>query len=123
MSEAIERAPADLEPCRNRPNCVSSQAAGSKQFVEPFEYTNESDLQTLHDLLAEMSGCRIVITTETYLRAEFRSRILGLVDDLELLVDNEQKVIQVRSASRLGFFDLGVNRNRVESLRSLYLSA
>lgn len=121
MSQAIERVPANLETCPDRPNCVSSQAAGSEQFVEPFRHTSESDLETLHSLLAEMSGCRIVTATQMYLHAEFKSRFLRLVDDFELLVDDEKRVIQVRSASRIGYFDLGVNRQRVETLRSLYL--
>jgi uncharacterized protein (DUF1499 family) len=123
MSQAIERVPANLETCPNRPNCVSSQATSPEHFVEPFDYSKESDLETLHNLLAEMPGCRIVTTTQMYLHAEFRSRFLRLVDDFELLVDEENEVIQVRSASRLGFYDLGVNRRRVESLRSLYLKA
>ena len=121
MSQAIDRVPANLESCPGRPNCVSSQAAGSEQFVEPFRRTSETDLQTLHSLLAEMPGCRVVTTTQIYLHAEFKSRYLRLVDDFELLVDNEKEVIQVRSASRIGYFDLGVNRQRVETLRSLYL--
>ena len=107
MSQATDRVPANLETCPNRPNCVSSQATSSEQLVEPFRHTSESDLETLHSLLAEMPGCRIVTTTQKYLHAEFRSRFLRLVDDFELLVDEENEVIQVRSASRIGYFDLG----------------
>jgi len=53
-----------------------------------------------------------------YLRAEFRSRWLGFVDDVEFLLDPAAGLIHVRSASRLGYSDLGVNRERIEHLRA-----
>jgi uncharacterized protein (DUF1499 family) len=55
-----------------------------------------------------------------YLKAEFRTR-LEFVDDVEFLVDEDFGVVQMRSASRTGYWDLGVNRKRVETLRRVYL--
>jgi uncharacterized protein (DUF1499 family) len=64
-----------------------------------------------------MPGVSIAVSTDTYLRVELTTTILRFVDDLELLVDPDEQVIHVRSASRVGKWDLGVNRRRVESLR------
>jgi uncharacterized protein (DUF1499 family) len=59
----------------------------------------------------------IVKKTDTYLHAEFRSRVFRFVDDLELLLDPATGVVAIRSASRIGYSDLGVNRRRVATLR------
>ena len=58
-----------------------------------------------------------MVSTDTYLKAECTTMVFRFVDDLELLVDTDEEVIHVRSASRIGTWDLGVNRRRVESLR------
>lgn len=60
---------------------------------------------------------KIVQTTEDYIRAESSSKLLGFVDDLEFYLPQDAKVIQVRSAARLGESDLGVNRRRIEQIR------
>ena len=70
-----------------------------------------------------MRGSHIITASETYLHAEFRSLIFRFVDDLELLVDPVAGVIDVRSASRLGRSDFGVNRRRVEELRRRFLAS
>jgi len=64
-----------------------------------------------------------VVEEEHYWRIEFRSRVFKFVDDVELLFDRQNKLIQVRSASRVGHSDFGVNRKRVERIRSLFHSA
>ena len=64
-----------------------------------------------------MPRVRVVVATESYLRAEITSLVFRFVDDLELLIDQEQGVIHVRSASRVGQYDLGANRRRVEDLQ------
>lgn len=121
MTQDSHIAPDILEPCPDRPNCVSSQATEERQWVEPFPHRGDSDIEILGTLLETMTGSRIVTLTQTYIHAEFRSRIFRFVDDLELLLDEDQGVIQVRSESRLGHSDLGANRHRVEALRALYL--
>jgi len=65
----------------------------------------------------ETARTRIVDSSDDYLRAEARSRLLRFVDDLELALDAEAGLLAVRSASRLGYSDRGVNRRRVETLR------
>ncbi|NDY59068.1 DUF1499 domain-containing protein, partial [Desulfovibrio sulfodismutans] len=54
-----------------------------------------------------------------YFRVEFRSKILGFVDDVEFYLPEDQDVIHIRSAARLGYYDFGVNRRRVEKIRAL----
>jgi len=67
-----------------------------------------------------MSRVRIVTAGETYLHAEFTSAVFRFVDDVEFLLDDAEKVVHVRSASRVGHSDLGVNRKRVEALREAF---
>jgi uncharacterized protein (DUF1499 family) len=65
----------------------------------------------------------VITVSDSYLHAEFTSAIFRFVDDLEFLVDDTAKVIHVRSASRLGTSDLGVNRKRVEEIRRRWQKA
>jgi uncharacterized protein (DUF1499 family) len=62
----------------------------------------------------------VITVSDSYLHAEFTSLIFRFVDDVEFVIDNDAKVIHVRSASRLGTSDLGVNRKRVEEIRRLW---
>src|SRR5215510_9660661 len=107
-----------LGPCRASPNCVSSQAdraVDPAHFVEPFAIRGSPDAAwaTLSEIVRSAKRARIVSERPDYLRAEFTSRLLGFVDDVEFLLDPKARVIQVRSASRLGYRDFGVNRQRV----------
>jgi len=111
--------PTSLGPCSRNANCVSSQATRDSQRVEPFtcEGSCEGTLSHLRHLLDSTPRVSIVASTADYLHAEYRSPIWRFVDDFELLVDSDAGVVQVRSASRVGTWDLGANRRRVEDLR------
>jgi uncharacterized protein (DUF1499 family) len=104
-----------LAPCKRSPNCVSSQAdpADREHHVAPLKATMEDVRKAVESL----PRTRIVLAHPNYLHAEFRSRLLGFVDDVEFFFDGA--AIQVRSASRLGRRDFGVNRARVETLRRM----
>jgi uncharacterized protein (DUF1499 family) len=65
-----------------------------------------------------MKKTQIITEDKNYLYAEFTSAIMGFVDDVEFYLDEDAKLIQVRSASRLGKSDLGVNRKRIETIRT-----
>jgi uncharacterized protein (DUF1499 family) len=65
-----------------------------------------------------MKKTKIITENKNYLYAEFTSAIMGFVDDVEFYLDEGAKVIHVRSASRLGQSDLGVNRKRIETIRT-----
>jgi len=107
-----------LSPCPASPNCVSSQSNDKDQAVEPIPFSGTS-AETMADLKKVLSGMprvKTVTATETYLHAEFTSALFRFVDDVEFLLDNSTRTIHLRSASRVGYSDLGVNRKRIESL-------
>ena len=113
-----------LSPCPQTPNCVSSLADDEIHAVDPIPFSGpwESAMARLERVLSEMPGARIVSLEGPYLRATFRSPVLRFVDDLELLADPEASLVHVRSASRVGSWDFGANRRRVERLASLFLA-
>lgn len=108
-----------LAPCRRTPNCVSSQAdaADREHYIAPIAFKGSA--LELRKAVESMPRSTVVKEEGNYLYAEFRSRLLGYVDDVELLYDDKAGLIHVRSASRLGRRDFGVNRKRVEALRAL----
>lgn len=112
-----------LAPCPPSPNCVSSQDTDPRHRVEPipFQGSLEAARSRLLSLLAAMERTHLVEVGERYLRAEVRSRLLRFVDDLEILIDPEEGLIHLRSASRTGYWDLGINRRRVKEIRRRFL--
>ncbi|WP_298866166.1 DUF1499 domain-containing protein [uncultured Gimesia sp.] len=113
-----------LSPCPESPNCVCSQDESLAHFINPIPYTGseEQARSQLSELLSRQSGCRIVSQEGNYLHAEFRSLCFRFVDDVEFLIDSGQNVLHVRSASRVGHYDLGANRQRIEAIRQEYLN-
>ena len=108
-----------LAPCRNRPNCVCSRAdAEASHRVEPFALSGDATaaFARLKALLDGLPRTAIVTATDEYVHAVCRTR-LGFADDVECRLCRSDGVIHVRSASRLGYYDFGVNRARVEMLR------
>jgi uncharacterized protein (DUF1499 family) len=112
-----------LAACKRSPNCVSSQAdrADAEHYTAPiaFKGTTVEAMAAAKRAIEAMERATIMREERGYLYAEFRSKLLGFVDDLELLYDEKAGVFHVRSASRLGRRDFGVNRARVEKLRAL----
>lgn len=111
-----------LVPCPESPNCVSSQDPESSHAVAPFTYnaTAENTIVVIKEIVVSMKGATVVSESPTYLRVEFRSDIFHFMDDVEFFVDTAAKVIHVRSASRVGYYDFGVNRRRVEKIRQAW---
>jgi uncharacterized protein (DUF1499 family) len=113
------RSPGDrFAPCPNSPNCVSSQAKGGYHAIPPIPYagSEEGVPEHLKAILQKMERSRIITVSPDYLHVEFRT-FLGFVDDVEFYIDQEQHLIHMRSASRLGYWDFGVNRRRLEAIR------
>ncbi len=106
--------------CPDRPSCVSSVANDAEHHVEPLSYSGDSARANarLHMILKEM-GARVSPEQSGYIHAVFVTHKMQYHDDLELLLEPDG-VIQVRSISRFGYRDFGVNRERVEYLRALY---
>jgi len=114
-----------LKDCPDRPNCVSSIAKHQDRYVAPFAYTGDrrQAIDVLLQVLSEQPRATIVEKREDYLHAEFRSRIFRFVDDVTFYFPVDQPLVHVRSASRVGYSDLGVNRKRVETLRARFSDA
>ncbi|PLX83081.1 MAG: DUF1499 domain-containing protein [Desulfuromonas sp.] len=106
-------------PCPDSPNCVSSDSLEKKHAIIPltFGLNTERAWEVLPDQVVQLPRTRIVTSKPNYFHAESRSSVFGFVDDLEFHYRPEQGVIAVRSASRSGYFDFGVNRSRLETLR------
>ncbi len=113
-----------LASCPASPNCVSSQSPSSdrEHFIEPLTYTTPPDeaMLALKLLIQQMDRTKIVTEENRYLYAEFTSGLMGFVDDVEFYLDEAAGVIHVRSASRLGQSDLGVNRKRIEEIKEKF---
>ncbi|MCF8175905.1 MAG: DUF1499 domain-containing protein [Burkholderiaceae bacterium] len=109
-----------LKPAPPTPNCVNSQSAEGYSKIAPLAYSGEGKaaLTRLNALVTSMAAARVVEFRPDYLYAEFTSKWLGFVDDVEFYLDEKAGVIHVRSASRLGGKDFGVNRRRVETIRT-----
>jgi len=120
MPTEAKEAATTLPLCPNSPNCVSSQAADSDHFIAPFKIIGkpEDAFAALKKALSKQSRTVITEASDTTLHAEATSLIFRFVDDVNAILDAESGMIQVRSASRVGYSDFGVNRRRVEALRT-----
>ena len=115
-----------LKPPSNTPNSVSSQASlypdhPQRAYADiaplPLKGDANATLDRIASIIESMEGGKIVKKEPGYIYAQFTTRLMKYVDDVEFWYDPVAKVIQVRSASRLGSSDLGVNRERIESIR------
>lgn len=115
-----------LFDCPSSPNCISSQAdpADSEHYAAPlsFEGAAPAAWERAKAAALSLAGARLFEEREGYAAFEYTSRVMRFVDDLELSLDAPAKSIHVRSASRIGYSDLGANRKRVEALRAAFES-
>lgn len=107
-----------LAACPSSPNCVSSQAVDEGHRIAPLAFSGDPDtaLALLKLVLQQRDDTTIVEEKPGYLRVELRTTLF--IDDAEFLLDRKRSVIHIRSASRLGYSDLGKNRRRAEEIRS-----
>jgi uncharacterized protein (DUF1499 family) len=114
-----------LAACPDTPNCVSSQADNPQQRLEPIAYSGGTAeaRQRLLEIIRGAERTEIVDERPTYLGVVYRSALFGFPDDVEFLFDEERRVIDFRSASRLGKGDMGVNRARMEAIRQAFGAA
>jgi len=114
---------AKLTKCPDKPNCTCTEfAADASHYIDPigFSHSNVAEvLSRLKNSVREMGGS-IQAETDNYLAATFSSSIFKSVDDLEIRIDNDLKINHMRSASRVGRGDGGINRKRIERLKNLY---
>jgi len=111
-----------LKPCPpNKANTVSSQTLESELRVSPFTMPGGLDeaRRIIGEAALRLPRTRLVAESDNYLRYECRSPIFRFVDDLELYFNEDEKLVHIRSGARVGYWDFGVNRRRVEQLRAM----
>ncbi|RMG94187.1 MAG: DUF1499 domain-containing protein [Chloroflexi bacterium] len=112
-------------PCPASPNCVSTQASpdDTEHYISAIPYN--TDLATAHDtiiqIIQQTPRTTIITNSPDYIYAEFRTPLWRFIDDVEFYFDDENKLIHFRSASRLGYGDMGTNRKRMEAIRTTFL--
>lgn len=115
-----------LKSCPDTPNCVNSQALASdkEHAIAPFTYSGSAAdaINRLKQIIEGMERSTIKKASNDYLYAEFSSKLMGFVDDVEFYAPAGESIIHTRSAARLGQSDLGVNRKRTEEIRSQFNS-
>jgi uncharacterized protein (DUF1499 family) len=111
-----------LTPCPDKPNCVSSESAPSDDHsIAAFPITpsmGEEPLLKVKEVI-ELLGGDVSFSSDQYMASTFTSDLFGFVDDVEFRLDQGSGLLHVRSASRVGYSDLGANRKRVEQIRVL----
>ncbi|MDO8177784.1 MAG: DUF1499 domain-containing protein [Undibacterium sp.] len=113
-------------PVKEYWNVVSSHAEKQPHtdyhVIAPIKYSGSGKeaFTKLATIVRGMDGANVITQEDTYLYAEFTSKILKFTDDVEFVLDEPAGVIQMRSASRLGRKDLGVNRKRLETIRTQF---
>ena len=108
--------------CPDSPNCVSTQAEDHDHWIAPLTYLGDDDIvvETLVRIVEQLPRTRVIRKTQNYLYVEFRSALFRFVDDVEFFVEAESGRVHLRSASRVGHSDMGVNRERIELIRGLF---
>ena len=111
-----------LLSCPKSPNCVLSQTSGPKHQIHPIHYTSSVEIakERLNQVILSMVDTRIITQNKVYWHVEFTTRWLRFIDDVEFYFPESEALIHLRSASRSGYWDLGVNRKRVEEIRSRF---
>jgi uncharacterized protein (DUF1499 family) len=110
-----------LTSCPGSPNCVCSCFPQDVlHTIEPLTYrsTQIEAIEALKQIIRRTDRAAIVVESPDYIYAEFTSKLMGFVDDVEFYANPSENSIQVRSASRLGKSDLGANRKRIEVIRA-----
>ncbi|MGI8957863.1 MAG: DUF1499 domain-containing protein [Chthoniobacterales bacterium] len=108
-------------PCPSSPNCISSDARDSRHAIAPFvlRASGPDIWPQIRAAVLILPRTKLVADDANYLHAECRSAVVGFIDDLEIQLRAGEHRLAVRSASRKGYYDFGVNRRRLESLRGL----
>ena len=111
-----------LTSCPSSPNCVSSQSSDAKHYIDPLKYSISwvEANGRLTGLIESLPKVRTISEEDEYLHYEFSTPLWGFKDDVEFYLPRMEKVIHFRSASRVGWYDFGMNRKRLESIRRLF---
>jgi uncharacterized protein (DUF1499 family) len=110
-------------PCPAAPHCVSSLAVESEQAIPAINVQTRAEWQRLQDTLLTMPRTMLVAQDNHYLHVSVSSEILRFKDDVELRYYPDKNLVEMRSSSRVGYYDFGVNRRRLETLRDNFNKA
>jgi len=112
-----------LTLCPDKPNCVCSEFTDdATHYIAPLDYSGTFPEKAWGDILQiiKESGGEVSAASGEYISATFSVSLFGFIDDVECRLDTSKNRIQIRSASRVGESDFGVNKNRVEKIRRLF---
>ena len=112
-----------LSKCSSKPNCVCSEYSDDRaHFVEPIDVSQVNMGLHFHKVSKAIvaNGGEIVKESQDYIAATFTSSLFRFVDDVEVRLDKEAKLIHLRSASREGYSDMGVNAKRIAAIKKSY---
>ena len=112
-----------IKSCDDAPNCVSSKGVNPKRTIQPIIfYGGKSEFKHFATAIIQaMPRSKIVTADDNYIHAEFTSSMLKFVDDFELYYDESKKMIEMRSAARVGYYDFGVNLKRCKDFEIEFL--
>lgn len=112
-----------LSKCSNKPNCVCSEHKDdASHYINPIILPQNITFDAfplLKSVIRDMGG-KVQLKSDNYLAATFTSSLFKFVDDLEIRIDPTKNTIHIRSASRVGYSDMGVNKKRTELLKKLF---
>ncbi|MCK5829650.1 MAG: DUF1499 domain-containing protein [Methylococcales bacterium] len=113
-----------LKQCPDSPNCVSSQSQSTSHYISPLTYKSSPEEATQHikRIIMALPRTNLIEEKDQYLHFEIRTFMFRFVDDIEIIIDNSEKVIHLRSASRAGYSDFGTNRRRIEEIKNKFIS-
>ena len=111
-----------LKACPSSPNCVCSFDTDQEHGIEPIAFSGDAKtaIASLNQVIQSIPMAEIIESSDTYIYTEFTTKLMGYVDDVEFYIPENSSVIHARSASRLGKSDLGLNRKRIEEIRTRF---
>lgn len=110
--------------CPDKPNCVSSmEPIQDGHYIEPYQYSVERQraISSLKEVVLSLEGGVVKEEHQDYLYVEFHSKFFGFIDDVEFYFPENKQQVEIKSASRKGYWDMGVNRKRLELIRDTFL--
>ncbi|QUX92769.1 DUF1499 domain-containing protein [Marinomonas sp. A3A] len=123
LPEGLGVTDGELMPCPSTPNCVSTQASPEDldHYAEPVVYTGDrmKTQLSIESFMLNKGNTHLVSSTLGYVHFEVKSPLVGYIDDVEFYLPAADSVVHIRSASRVGYSDFGVNRERVRQIQSL----
>jgi len=107
-----------LTPCSHKPNCICTEYPDDTSHFTDAIKTNDLNIDNISKIIASTGGV-IITTEESYIAATYTSSFFRYVDDLEIRIEPENQLIHIRSASRVGHSDMGINLKRIKNLRNI----